>query len=318
MLKDKRVLVTGGAGFIGSNLVWALHETNDVVVVDNLSTGRLSNIQPLVDSGKVEFVMGSVTDLQSMKKICTGVEVVFHLAAIPSVPRSVRDPLTSNEANVTGTLTTLLASKDAGVNSFVAASSSSVYGNQERLPKSEDMNVSPISPYAVQKVAGEFYCLVFADVYGMKTTSLRYFNVFGPRQDPESDYAAVIPRFISRAISGRPLTIYGDGTQTRDFTYVKDVVSANMLASEKHTGGRFNIASGSRISVNELAETILSLTGSESDIEHVEPRPGDINHSLADIGRARDELGYIPEYQLKDGLSETVEFFRIHGDRDKV
>ena len=318
MLKGKRVLVTGGAGFIGSNLVWALHEANDVVVVDNLSTGRLSNVQPLVDSGKIEFVRESVTDLQSMKKICRGVEVVFHQAAIPSVPRSVRDPLTSNEANVTGTLTTLLASKDAGVESFVAASSSSVYGNQERLPKSEDMVVSPISPYAVQKVAGEFYCLVFADVYGLTTTSLRYFNVVGPRQDPESDYAAVIPRFISRAVSGRPLTIYGDGTQTRDFTYVKDVVSANVLASEKDIGGRFNIASGSRISVNELAETILSLTGSESDIEHVEPRPGDIDHSLADVGRARAGLGYIPKYQLRDGLSETIEFFRMHGDRDKV
>jgi UDP-glucose 4-epimerase len=308
-MHDKRIVVTGGAGFIGSNIAWSLCEDNEVVVIDNLATGNIVNIKKLVTEKKIEFVRGSVTDLKLMKKALKGADYVLHQAAIPSVPRSVRDPLATNEAGVTGTLATLVASRDSGVKKVVFASSSSVYGDTPTLPKHEGMPPSPLSPYAVTKTTAESYCKLFTDLYGLGTVSLRYFNVYGPRQDSASEYAAVIPKFIKSALKGKPLVVYGDGTQTRDFTYILDAVQANVLAAQSKAGGNYNIAAGRRITVNELAATIIEITGSRARVKHEKPRPGDIKHSLADISHARVAFGYSPEYSLKQGLLKTVDWF---------
>jgi UDP-glucose 4-epimerase len=238
--------------------------------------------------------------------------VVFHQAALPSVPRSVQDPLTSNAANVIGTLNVLLAARDSGVRRVVYASSSSVYGATETLPKREDLPAVPISPYAVAKLAGEGYCRSFSQVYGLETVALRYFNVFGPRQDPLSQYAAVIPNFITACLEGRPPKVYGDGEQSRDFTFVGDVVRANLLAGEAEgvSGRAFNIAAGERITINDLVEEVRSATGCEVGAQHEPGRPGDVRHSLADLTRAREDLGYEPQTGLGDGLRLTVEALR--------
>jgi UDP-glucose 4-epimerase len=308
-MKGKKIVVTGGAGFIGSNLAWSLCDENEVAVIDNLSTGRIENIAPIIDSRKIQFIKGSITDLQLMKKVLTGVDIVFHEAAIPSVPRSIADPISTNEAGVTGTLTTLLAARDCGVKRFISASSSSVYGDTPTLPKHEEMPTNPISPYAATKVAGETYCRLFNELYGLSTVSLRYFNVFGPRQNPASQYAAVVPRFISKALSGEELVVYGDGLQTRDFTYVQDAVRANILAAEGSSSGSYNIASGKQITVRELASTILEITNSKAIVKYEAPRSGDIRHSLADITKARKAFGYAPSYSMQQGLMETVAWF---------
>ena len=308
-MKGKRVVVTGGAGFIGSNIAWSLCDDNDVVVVDNLSTGKIDNIKKLVTSKKIEFVKGSITDIALMKKTLKGADYVLHQAAIASVPRSVKDPLATNEAGITGTLTTLVASRDAGVKKVVFASSSSVYGDTPTLPKHEGMPLSPLSPYAVTKATSESYCKLFNDLYGLGTVSLRYFNVYGPRQDPSSEYAAVIPKFITSALNGKPLVVYGDGKQTRDFTYIQDAVTANVLAAQSKAIGNYNIAAGRRITVNELASTVIGITDSRSKVRHEPPRRGDIKHSLADISRAKKAFGYSPQYSLKQGLTETVGWF---------
>ena len=275
-----RVVVTGGAGFIGSHLAEELAGCGyHVVVLDNLYTGSLSNIEGLLEGEAVEFVKGSTVDLPLLQGVFSGVTYVFHQAAIPSVPRSVEDPLTSHEANIDGTLNVLLAARDNGVRKVVYASSS-VYGDTPQLPKSEDMAPNPQSPYAVTKLTGEYYCRVFQRVYGLPTVCLRYFNVYGPRQDPNSDYAAAIPRFIKRVLDGKPLTIFGDGEQTRDFTYVKDVVAANILAAEGDIGR-------------------------DVDLVYEDARLGDVKHSLADISRA-SAFGFEPRYELDDGLGETI------------
>jgi len=308
-MKGKRVVVTGGAGFIGSNLVWSLYENNEVIVVDNLSTGKIENIKALIDGEKIRFVRGSITDLKLMKKILKGVDFVFHEAAIPSVPRSVKDPLVTNEAGITGTLTTLLASRDCGVRKLIFASSSSVYGDTPTLPKHEGMALNPMSPYAVTKVTCENYCSLFAELYDLMTISLRYFNVYGPRQDPESQYAAVIPGFIAKALAGEDLVIFGDGKQTRDFTYVQDAVHANLLAAESRAKGSYNVASGNRIRISDLASAIIDIIGSGTGVKYVSPRSGDIRHSLANIAKARKAFGYIPEYSMLRGLKKTVTWF---------
>jgi UDP-glucose 4-epimerase len=313
-MRDKRIVVTGGAGFIGSNIAWSLCDDNDVVVIDNLSTGKIDNIKKLVTSKKIVFVKGSITDLALMRKTLKGADYVLHQAAIASVPRSVKDPLTTNEAGITGTLTTLVASRDAGVKKVVFASSSSVYGDTPTLPKHEAMPLGPLSPYAVTKATSESYCKLFSDLYGLGTISLRYFNVYGPRQDPTSEYAAVIPKFIASALKGKPLIVFGDGKQTRDFTFIQDAVSANVLAAQSKATGSFNIAAGSRITVNELASALIEITKSSSKVRHEPPRRGDIKHSLADISRAKKAFGYSPQYSLKEGLTETVGWFAI-GDR---
>lgn len=301
-----RYLVTGGAGFIGSSIAGALSSDEDVVVVDDLSTGNLSNIMPLIDAGKVVFERGSVTDLDFMRRVTKGIDVVFHQAAIPSVPRSIANPAATHHANATGTLTCLIACRENGIRKLVYASSSSVYGDTPTLPKMEGMSPSPMSPYAASKLAGENYCRAFSASMGVKTVCLRYFNVYGPRQDPSSQYAAVIPRFIKASLEHGEVRIFGDGTQTRDFTYVGDVVEANILAARSGATGVYNIASGNRVSISKLTQMIIGLTGGIVSVIHVDSRPGDVMHSLADISQAREHLGYFPKYQLERGLQETV------------
>jgi len=301
-----KAIITGGAGFIGSNLADVLSQDNEVIILDDLSTGDNANIRGL----DIEFVKGSVTDLDLLRVIFKDADYVFHQAAIPSVPRSIKDPVSTNEANVNGTLNVLVAARDVGVKKVIYASSSSVYGDTPELPKREDMTPNPLSPYAVTKLMGEYYCKVFNEVYDLKTVSLRYFNVYGPRQDPHSDYAAVIPKFIKRVQEGKPPIIYGDGRQTRDFTFVKDVVSANILAAESDAKGVYNVATGKRITINELANVIMVFMEQDLDPIHEKPREGDVLHSLGAITKAKKDFGYEPGDKLEENLKETVKWFR--------
>ncbi|NQE53306.1 UDP-glucose 4-epimerase [ANME-1 cluster archaeon GoMg3.2] len=301
-----KAIITGGAGFIGSNLAEVLSRDNEVIIVDDLSTGNEANIRGF----EIEFVKGSVTDLDLLRKVFKGADYVFHQAAIPSVPRSIKDPVSTNEANVTGTLNVLIAARDCSVKKVIFASSSSAYGDTPELPKREDMNPNPLSPYAVTKLVGEYYCNVFDDVYDLKTAALRYFNVYGPKQDPHSDYAAVIPKFIKRIQEGKPPIIYGDGNQTRDFTSVEDVVSANILAAESDAKGVYNVATGKRITINELASVIMAIMGRDLDPIHEKQREGDVLHSLGDITKAKKDFGYAPGDKLEANLKETVKWFR--------
>jgi len=306
-----RVIVTGGAGFIGSHLTEELVRRGyQVIILDNLSKGRMSNIEPVLKNGSAEFVQGDITNLPLLRKLFSGADYVFHQAAIPSVPFSIKSPITSHNANINGTLNVLLAAKDKGVKKVVYASSSSVYGDSPTLPKVEDMIPNPLSPYAVTKLTGEYYCKVFQDIYGFDTVSLRYFNVYGPRQDPNSPYAAVISLFINNALAGKSPIIFGNGEQSRDFTYVRDVAEANILAAERNATGIFNLGSSQRVTINHLAQLVFKLVGN-STIEPVykDSRPGDIMHSLADISKAR-AFGYYPKYNLEAGLKETLDTIR--------
>ncbi|NQE05948.1 hypothetical protein C5S32_08760 [ANME-1 cluster archaeon GoMg1] len=308
-----KIAITGGAGFIGSNIAEELskEKDNEIIIVDDLSTGKMTNLRKFDQSTNINFVRGSITDLNLLKVVFKGVDYVFHQAAIPSVPRSIKDPIASNNANVNGTLNVLVAARDCGVKKVVYASSSSVYGDTPELPKMERMTPNPLSPYAVTKLLGEDYCNVFNDIYGLKTVSLRYFNVYGPRQDPYSDYAAVIPKFINLVSENKPPVIYGDGEQTRDFTFVKDVVKANVLAAKSDAEGVYNIANGNRISINELANMIMALMGNDLKSIHNAPREGDVKHSLADISEAKKNLGYEPAHSLEEGLRRTIEWFNL-------
>ncbi len=316
-----KIIITGGAGFIGSNLAEELskEKDNEVIIVDDLSTGNIGNIAKHFDQTflkfefDIEFVKGSVTDLDLLNRIFKDADYVFHQAAIPSVQRSIEDPVRTNEVNVKGTLNVLSAARDGGVKKVIYASSSSVYGDTPELPKREDMNSNPKSPYAVSKLTGEYYCNVFNEVYGLKTISLRYFNVYGPKQDPSSEYAAVIPRFITRVLENKPPIIYGDGNQTRDFTFVNDVAQANIRAMEKNVEGVFNIACGERISIKELATTIMEIVGARLDLVYDKPRPGDIKDSLADVSLAKGKLNYRPKFNLIEGLEETIQWFQKDG-----
>ncbi len=301
-----RVLVTGGGGFIGSNLVRRLLvEGHEVRVLDNFSTGNRANLADVLDD--VELVEGDIQSYERAHSAVRGVEIVLHQAAMPSVPRSVQDPLTSNAVNVVGTLNVMLASRDSGVRRVVFASSSSVYGATPQLPKQESLPALPISPYAVAKLAGEGYCRSFHEVYGLETVALRYFNVFGPRQDPTSQYAAVVPNFIAAALTGQAPMVFGDGEQSRDFTYVDNVVAANLLAMDGDaTGLAMNIACGERISLNRLLATIAELTGRSIEPTHLPARMGDVRHSHADISLAAERLGYRPSIQLEEGLRHTI------------
>lgn len=305
-----KYIVTGGAGFIGSHLAEFLAKDHEVVIIDNLFSGKQENIQHLLESGSVRFVNGSITDLTLLLKIFDGAEGIFHQAAIASVPRSIKDPIATNEANVIGTLNVLLAAKDCGVKKVVFASSSSVYGDSPVLPKKEDMKPHPKSPYAVSKLTGEHYCRVFSDLFGLKTVCLRYFNVFGPRQDPKSEYAAVIPKFITRILNNESPVIYGDGKQTRDFTYIKDVIQANVKAMTSSSEGIFNIAYNKRINLIELSSIIMDEIGNHPRICYEAPQPGDVRDSIADISAAGLSFGYQPEFTVKTGLSETIEWYR--------
>lgn len=304
-------LITGGAGFIGSNIAHELVEKgNNVKIIDNFATGKPENIDDI--RAKIEFIQGDIRDLDLLKNSMKDVDYVLHQAAIPSVPRSVKDPILSNDTNICGTLNVLVAAKDSDVKRVVYASSSSVYGDTPTLPKQEDMIPNPLSPYAVTKLTGEYYCKVFHSIYGLETVSLRYFNVFGPRQDPESQYAAVIPKFITRMLNNESPTIYGDGLQTRDFSYIKNVINANLLAcnAKNAPGKAFNIACGERITLNELIAVLNEILDKDIESTYTDPRQGDIKHSLADISRAIEILDSKPKYNLKEGLKETVEWYK--------
>jgi UDP-N-acetylglucosamine/UDP-N-acetyl-alpha-D-glucosaminouronate 4-epimerase len=309
-------LVTGGAGFIGSNLAAELLDQGHAVrILDNFSTGKRDNLTGL--SGRIDVIDGDVTALEEVRRAVQTIDVVFHQAAVPSVPKSVADPLASNRATVDGTLNVLVAARDAGVRRVVFASSSSIYGDQDpELAKVESMSPLPISPYGVAKLAAEQYCRVFFIIYGLETVALRYFNVFGPLQDPGSMYAAVIPRFATALLSQHAPTIYGDGEQTRDFTYVGNVVQGNLLAAqapvEKVGGEVFNLAAGGQTSLNTVVEMLQEITGSSISPLHDKPRAGDIKHSRADIMKAQQRMGYQPSISLLEGLRRTVEWYRQH------
>jgi nucleoside-diphosphate-sugar epimerase len=303
-------LVTGGAGFIGSHLAEELvRRGHQVRVADALTTGKRSNLDHVPD---VEFVEGDLADLTFAQRVVQGMEFVLHQAAIPSVPRSVADPLTSHRSNVDGTLNLLLAARDAGVRRLVFAASSSAYGETSELPKHENMPSDPLSPYALQKVVGEMYLRMFTRLYGLETVSIRYFNVFGPRQDPSSPYSGVISVFATALLDGRPPTIYGDGEQTRDFTYVADVVNGVLKACDAPdaSGEVINVAAGGRISLNRLYDTLRAIVGSQVKPVYAAPRAGDVRDSQADISKARRLLGFEPAVSLEDGLRRTVEWYR--------
>jgi UDP-glucose 4-epimerase len=311
--EGRSVLITGGAGFIGSNLAKQLVRIGaQVRVLDDFSTGRRSNLEGI----SPEVLEGSVADLETCSAACEGVDIVFHEAALPSVARSVRDPIASHAAGATGTLNMLWAAKNAGANRFVYASSSSAYGDTPTLPKHEAMPTSPRSPYAVAKLAGEMYCRAFTEVYGFTAVALRYFNIFGPNQDPHSPYGAVIPIFIQAALDGVSPRIEGDGLQTRDFTYIENAVSANLKAAvapaERVAGRTFNVGSGDRTSVVSLWSRIKELTGTTVDAIHGEPRPGDVRDSLADVSAGIEAYGYEVLVTLEEGLRRTIEHLRAH------
>ena len=304
-------LITGGAGFIGSHLAEELlRRGEEVRILDNFSTGKRENIELLGD--RVELLEGDLRSYHIVREAVDGVDYVLHQSALPSVPRSVKDPITTNDVNVGGTLNILDAAKDAGVKRVVYASSSSVYGANAAVPKREDMLPEPISPYAVAKLTGEKYCQVFSRTYGLETVCLRYFNVFGPRQDPGSAYAAFIPIFITGMLADRPLTIHGDGTVSRDFTYIANVVQANLLAVEAEgVGGEvLNVACGTSLSLNDIVLRLRELLGTEGKITYGEPRVGDVPKSLADIGKAKGLLGYDPTITAEQGIERAVEWYR--------
>lgn len=306
------VLVTGGAGFIGSHIACGLAAQGARVrVIDNLSTGYAENLREIPDD--IDFVEATVADEDAVHHALEDVEVVFHEAAIPSVPRSVEDPRSTHTASVDATFQLLLACRERKVRRVIYAASSSAYGDQPTLPKSEDMAPQPLSPYAVAKLVGEYYCQTFTRVYGLETISLRYFNVFGPRQDPSSQYSGVISRFISALLSGQRPVIYGDGEQSRDFTYVDNVVDANLKAAQttRGIGSVINIANGERISLNQLLSELKKLTGREDvEPEYQKPRAGDVLHSLADISRARECLDFKPRVGLREGLQLTIDWWK--------
>jgi UDP-glucose 4-epimerase len=306
-----RVLVTGGAGFIGSHIVRRMLDLeHEVVVLDNFSTGRRSNLEAILSD--IDLVEGDVGRLEHVEQAVAGCDAVFHEAALPSVPRSIADPLSSHQANATGTLNVLVAARDAGAHRVVIASSSSVYGSVPDLPKRESMPTLPMSPYAVSKLAAESYCRSWFDLYGLETVALRYFNVFGPRQDPTSAYAAVVPRFIAAYAAGEPPVIFGDGEQSRDFTYIDNVVDANMgaLESPAAPGRIYNIACNERITLNKLVGDLGELMGATVRPVHAAPRPGEVRHSQAAIDAAREDLGYEPRISLREGLRQTIAAFQ--------
>ena len=307
-------LVTGGAGFIGSNIVdELLRRGQRVRVLDNFSTGREENVADFV--ARVEMIRGDVRDEETVDAAVSGVDYVLHQAALASVPRSIVDPVANNQVNVQGTLNVLVAAQRHRVKRVVYASSSSVYGDSQELPKIESMVPNPKSPYAVAKLAAEYYCRVFGELHGLPTVSLRYFNVFGPRQDPGSQYSAVIPLFVKALLEGKAPTIHGDGEQSRDFTYISNVVGANLLACEAPiTGARvYNIACGGRYTLNQLYAALQARVGSDIEPVYSSPRPGDVKHSMAGIERIRKELGYRVEVPFEEGIERTVQWYQTVG-----
>jgi nucleoside-diphosphate-sugar epimerase len=309
--KERLALVTGGAGFIGGYLVEGLLEAGwSVRVIDDLSSGSERNLAHAMD--RIDFTRGDIRDADVLARAMQGVEVVFHQAAVASVPRSVAKPLLSNSVNIDGTLLVLETARQSGVRRVVYAASSSAYGDTEVLPTVESLPATPLSPYALQKYTGEVYCRLYSELYGLETVSLRYFNIFGPRQDPNSDYAAVIPRFVTAALEGQRPVIYGDGDQTRDFIHVENAVQANLLAADagRASGSVINIAAGKRTSLNDLWQNIRTIVGTDVEPRYAAPREGDVRDSLADLTLASDLLGYAPSVDLEAGLGKTIAGFR--------
>lgn len=305
-----KVLVTGGAGFIGSNLSEELVRRGfKVKVIDNLATGNIKNIEGF--RSKIEFIKGDITDLKLLKSVMKDVDFVLHQAAIPSVQRSLEDPVRTNKANVEGTLKVLITARDCNVKRVVYASSCAIYGNSLILPKKEDMPYNPLSPYACTKMIGEYYCKQFSKLYGLDTISLRYFNVFGPKQNPDSQYAAVIPIFIKKILNNQKPVIFGDGTQTRDFIFVEDVIEANILAmkAKRGSGEIINIACGKQFDLNRLVMMLNKILDRKINPFFTKPKPGDIKHSLADISKAKKNLGYKPKISFEEGLKKTVKYY---------
>ena len=303
-------LVTGGAGFIGSHIAEELIKRGDeVIVLDNMYSGRAENIAV---NPKAVFVDGSILDTEILDSICTkyNIEGIFHLAAVASVQKSIENPALVHEVNVTGTLNVLEAARKHGVRKVVLSASAAAYGDNPVFPKREDMIPEPLSPYAVSKIASEMYCKIYAELYDIQTVSLRYFNVFGPRQDPNGEYAAVIPKFTEKICAGESPTVFGDGEQTRDFVFVKDVARANILAMDSDVCGLFNIGTGVQTSLNNLAKMIMDAAGISVSMKYEPARDGDVRYSVADISKAQTELGYTPEWDLADGIKETVEYFK--------
>jgi UDP-glucose 4-epimerase len=305
-MKNKKVAVTGGLGFIGSHLIGRLNEDNDVVIIDNQTSGNIKNIEDL-DFTKIDTDFSDITQA-NLEQIFEDVDYVFHMAAVTSVPLSVNDPLKSNEVNITGTLKVLEAAKNCEVKKLILSSSSAVYGETETVPINEKNPINPLSPYAVTKATGELYCRVYSEIYELSTIALRYFNVFGPKQDPKSQYAAVIPIFIDKLLKNESPVIYGDGEQTRDFVSVKQVVEANILAAKSNETGSYNIGLGRSTSINQLFGMIKDIMGKDISPIYENERAGEIKHSVADISKAKS-IGYTPKNDFKEELAETVEWF---------
>ncbi|MBI5680696.1 MAG: SDR family oxidoreductase [Methanobacterium sp.] len=306
-MKNKKVIITGGLGFIGSHIIERLNDNNDIVIVDDESSGKIENIKHL-DFSKIDTTLGSINSI-NLEEVFEDCDYVFHMAALTGVFQSVAKPLNSNNVNITGTLKVLEAAKNCEIKKLVFASSSAVYGDTKSLPINENDQINPLSPYAVTKATGELYCNVFSKIYALPTISLRYFNVFGPRQDPNSQYAAVIPIFIDKILKNKRPVIYGDGEQTRDFISVKKIVDANILAAESKETGAFNIGLGKSTTINQLFEIINNTIGSDIMPIYEKKRPGDIKHSIADISKAKS-FGFDPDYDFKDDLMDTVEWFK--------
>lgn len=305
-MKNKKVAVTGGLGFIGSHLIGKLNEDNDVVIIDNQTSGNIKNIEDL-DFTKIDTDFSDITQA-NLEQIFEDVDYVFHMAAVTSVPLSVNDPLKSNEVNITGTLKVLEAAKNCEVKKLILSSSSAVYGETETVPINEKNPINPLSPYAVTKATGELYCRVYSEIYELSTIALRYFNVFGPKQDPKSQYAAVIPIFIDKLLKNESPVIYGDGEQTRDFVSVKQIVEANILAAKSNETGSYNIGLGRSTSINQLFGMIKDIMGKDISPIYENERAGEIKHSVADISKAKS-IGYTPKNDFKEELAETVEWF---------
>ena len=311
-MKNKNIIITGGAGFIGTNIARTLADDNNVTIIDDLSTGKIENIQDLINENKIKFIKGSITDLDLLKKSFKNVDYAFHQAALASVPQSFEDPVKTNNINLNGTVNVLIASRDNNVEKVVWASSCAVYGDNTDLPLKETSSTNPLSPYAATKLAGELYANIFSNVYNLPIVSLRYFNVYGPWQNPHGDYAAVIPLFISKILDDQPLIVYGDGKQTRDFIFVEDVVRANIFFAEKAEKGVFNIGCGVKTSINEIAKMILKISNkNNTEIIYKEKREGDIKDSFSDISKMK-KTGFKPEYSLEAGIRKTYNWFKEH------
>jgi len=308
-----RYLITGGAGFIGSHLVERLvAEGQSVRVLDNFATGKRANLASFAD--KIELIEGDLRNPDDCRTACEGIDIVFHEGAVPSVPLSVQDPVTSHEANIDGTFNILMATRDAKCRRLIYAASSSAYGDQPESPKRESAKPSPLSPYAVNKLIGEYYGQAFYQCWGLETIALRYFNVFGPRQDPKSQYAAAIPAFVTAILRGESPIVYGDGEQTRDFTYIENVVHANLLAAQapRTQGEVINIACGQSITINQIIRQINAVLGKDIEIDYHDERPGDVKHSLADVSLAKQVIGYEPVVTFEEGLRRAIEWYRVH------